>query len=53
MTLYLDKIQLPTLSRVKAATLDFPVTVEEIDEANASFKLNKTPDLDGYPIESK
>lgn len=48
---FLEQIPLTALSLEAVAELDLPVSVSQIGEAMHSLHPNKTPGLDGYPLE--
>lgn len=51
MNLFLDNLDFPVVNVDVAQKLDLPLTVEEITLAMRSMQNNKTPGLDGFPVE--
>ena len=48
---FLDNIEIPVLDEDAKNSLDQVITKKEIEDTIKSMKLNKTPGLDGLPIE--
>lgn len=51
MESFLDSLEFPTLSEDLLGSLDDPLRLEEITSCIAQMQSNKTPGLNGYPVE--
>ena len=51
LSAYLDKISIPQISNSTKIICDDELTLEEIHKAVKSLALNKTPGIDGLPVE--
>ena len=51
LSTYLDKITIPQISNSTKKICDDELTLEEIHKAVKSLALNKTPGIDGLPVE--
>ena len=51
LSAYLDKISIPQISNNTKIICDDELTLEEIQKAVKSLALNKTPGIDGLPVE--
>ena len=51
LSAYLDKISIPQISNNTKIICDDELTLEEIHKAFKSLALNKTPGIDGLPVE--